>query len=92
MAFFELLGLRERVLNVGVFVREGRAAALTQLVDAAMADREGVLDRVTALTEQIRAFNRSLLEHAAWAEMLDRATLPGGKFRVVECRVNCSGI
>lgn len=73
-------------------MREGHAAALTHLIDAAMADREGVLDRVTALTEQIRAFNRSLLEHAAWAEMLDRATLPGGKFRVAECRVNCSEI
>jgi polysaccharide pyruvyl transferase CsaB len=59
--FFELLGHPEDVLDVASFVREERVSDLVARIGRAMGHRLE-RDRIDALGDQIRAFNRELLE------------------------------
>ena len=63
--FFELLGLRESVLDVNAFVHGEQVEDLVRLLDAAFRNKVNLLDRIPQLAEQVCTFNRSLMDKTA---------------------------
>ncbi|MCZ6463814.1 MAG: polysaccharide pyruvyl transferase family protein, partial [Proteobacteria bacterium] len=63
--FFELLGRRDRVMDVESFVHETRVGELVAMIDRAFGASAGLADRVQALREETRVFLRRVAEGPA---------------------------